>query len=154
MSRGGWDGQASLGHHGEQCGGLEGDGFAARIGAGDDELTMGGGELEGDGNDGASFRSEALFEERMAGGLKAQRVGTKDGRDAVEVAGEAGAGEQAVNQSEDASAIDEGLREGADLTRESNEDAVDFGLLFFEEADQFVVLLDGFKGFDEDCLAG
>ena len=31
---------------------------------------------------------------------------------------------------------------------------MDFGLLFFEEADEFVVLLDGFEGLDVDGLAG
>ena len=36
----------------------------------------------------------------------------------------------------------------------SDEDAMDFGLLFVEEADELVVLLDGFHGFDEDGLAG
>ncbi len=35
-----------------------------------------------------------------------------------------------------------------------DEDAVDLGLLFVEEADELVVLLDGFEGFDEDGLAG
>ena len=35
----------------------------------------------------------------------------------------------------------------------SSEDAVDLALLVFEQADEFVVLLDGFQGFDEDGLA-
>ena len=43
MSGGGGDGKAGLGHHGEEGGGLEGDGFAAGVGAGDDELAVGGG---------------------------------------------------------------------------------------------------------------
>ena len=51
MSCGRGDGKAGLGHHCEERGGLEGDGFAAGVGAGDDELAMGGGQLEGDGDD-------------------------------------------------------------------------------------------------------
>ncbi len=35
----------------------------------------------------------------------------------------------------------------------STQDAVDLALLVFEEADKFVVLLDGFQGLDEDGLA-
>jgi hypothetical protein len=37
----GGNGQAGLGHHGQQRGGLEGDGFAAGVGAADDELAGG-----------------------------------------------------------------------------------------------------------------
>ena len=33
-----------------------------------------------------------------------------------------------------------------------DEDAVDLGLLFVEQADEFVVLLDGLERFDEDGL--
>ena len=90
----------------------------------------------------------------MAGGLETQGAGAEDGGYTVEVAGEAGAGEKAVDQSEDACAIDEGLGVGTDLAGEGYEDAMDFGLFFFEEANELVVLLDGFKGFDEHCLAG
>ena len=50
----GGDGQAGLGHEGEQAGGLERDGFAAGVGAGDDELAgvVGEGEGEWDGGGG------------------------------------------------------------------------------------------------------
>ena len=98
--------------------------------------------------------SEAIFEQGMAGGLEAEEVGGEDGGDTVEVAGEAGAGEEAVDESEDASAVDEGLGEDADLASEGDKDAMDFSLFFFEEADELVVLLDGFEGFDVDGLAG
>ena len=40
------DGQAGLGHHGQQRGGFEGDGFAAGVGAADDELAGLGGEFQ------------------------------------------------------------------------------------------------------------
>ena len=98
--------------------------------------------------------SEALFEQWVAGGFEIEPIGGDGGGDAVEVAGETGAGLQAVDQGEDAGAFDKAYGVSADLARESDEDAMDFGLLFLDEADQLVVLLDGFEGFDVHCLAG
>ena len=46
----GGDEEAGLRHEGEQAGGLEGDGFSASVGAGDDELTSFRGEGEGEGD--------------------------------------------------------------------------------------------------------
>ena len=42
------------------------------------------------------------------------------------------------------STVDQGLRVGADLAGEGDEDAMDLSLFLFEEADQLVILLDGF----------
>ena len=42
----------------------------------------------------------------------------------------------------------------AESAGHGDEDAVDLGLFFVEEADELVVLLDGFEGFHEDGLAG
>ena len=78
----------------------------------------------------------------MAGGIEAQGLRAEDGGYAVEVAGEASTGEKAVDQSEHASAVDEGLRKCADLSGECNDDAMDLGLLF--EEGEPVILLDGF----------
>ncbi len=46
------------------------------------------------------------------------------------------------------------MRIAAHLAGERHEDAVNFGLLFFDEAHQLVVLLDGFKRLDVDRLSG
>ena len=89
----------------------------------------------------------------MAGGGEGQLL-REDGADAVEGVGEAGAGEVGFDFGEDGGAEMDGggvLAEGAG---HGDEDAVDLGLFFVEEADEFVVLLDGFEGFDEDGLAG
>ena len=51
--------------------------------------------------------AEVSFEQRMAGGFEAQQIGRDGGGDAVVVAGEAGAGLQGVDESEDAGAFDE-----------------------------------------------
>ncbi len=98
--------------------------------------------------------AEVLFEQRMAGGFEMQPIRRDGWRDAIVVAGEAGAGQQAVDESEDAGAFDESSGIAADLAGERDEDAVDLGLLFFEQADQLVVLLDGFERLDVDGLAG
>ena len=42
--------------------------------------------------------------------------------------------------------------DGAEVS--GDKDAVDLGLLFIEEADELVILLDGLEGLDEDGLAG
>ena len=57
----GGDGQAGLGHHCQQSGGFESDGFAAGVGAADDELALGGGELESERDDAtAGLRGDAF----------------------------------------------------------------------------------------------
>ena len=76
------------------------------------------------------------------------------GADAVVVGGEAGAGEVAFDFGEEIDAGGDGGRVDADVSRHGGEDAMDFGLLVFEQLDEGVVLLDGFEGLDVDGLAG
>src|SRR5579863_5690361 len=52
----GGDGKSGLGHQREQADGFQGDGFAAGVGAGDDELAAGAFEFDGDGDDGRIFQ--------------------------------------------------------------------------------------------------
>ena len=155
--RGGGNGQAGLGHHGQQGHGLERDGFTAGVGAADDELAVFRGQLERKRNDAGvgphAAGAQAFLEQRMAGRFEAQQIGRDGWGNAVVVAGKAGARQQAVDQCENAGAIDERRGVGADLAGEGDEDAMDLGLFFFEEADQFVVLLDGFEGLDIHGLA-
>ena len=90
----------------------------------------------------------------MTGSIEAEKIG-RDGRgNAVVVASEAGAGLQTVNECENAGASDETDGIAADLTSERDKDAMDFSLLLFDEANEFVVLLDGFEGLDVDRLPG
>ncbi len=72
--------------------------------------------------------------------------------DAAEVVGEAGAGEVGFDFGEDAGADMDGFGVFAEGAGHGDEDAVDLGLFFVEEADEFIVLLDGFEGFHEDGL--
>ena len=129
---GGGDGQASLGHHGQQGRGLEGDGFAAGVGTADDELAGVGGEFESERDDLAAGCAEALFEQRMAGGFEAQKIGRDGWSHAVVIAGKAGAGLQAIDQRQNARAFDQSLSIAAHLAGERHEDAVNLGLLFFD----------------------
>ena len=65
------NGKAGLGHHGEQRGGFEGDGFAAGVGAADDELA---GSVVSSSVSGTIFppvAAEVALKERMAGGSQA-----------------------------------------------------------------------------------
>ena len=81
----------------------------------------------------------------MASGAQAETIWCDGGGYAVVVTGEAGAGQERVDESEDASAFDESCGIATYLASEGDEDAVNFFLLLFEEADELVVLLDGFE---------
>ncbi len=90
----------------------------------------------------------------MAGGVQVELLGSDGGSDAVIVPGEAGAGDERIDESKNFGAFYEGCGVAADLAGEGDEDAVDFCLFFFDEADELVVLLDGFERFDVDSLPG
>jgi hypothetical protein len=57
----GGDGQAGLRHHGQQRRGLERDGLAAGVGAADDELALGGGQLQRERDDTAAGGAQRRF---------------------------------------------------------------------------------------------
>ena len=167
----GGDGEAGLCHEGEESGGFEGDSFSAGVGPGDDELAGFGfqGQGEGGGSGGFEFRggpthrlgqgrdewgtgilcgcrgflAHAEFEEGVAGGAELEGF-AEGGEGAVEFGGEAGADEVGFDFGEDGGACRECGRLGGEGSGEGYEDAVDLGLLFVEEANEFVVLFDGF----------
>ena len=72
---------------------------------------------------------------------------------AVVLFGEAGLGELEFQFAQDFYCGEDGAGLGADSGGHFEQDAVNFGQLFFEQADEFVVLLDGFEGLDENGLA-
>src|SRR5215469_8425199 len=73
--------------------------------------------------------------------------------DADVVFGEAGLGELKFEFGEHVGGGADGVGVLADTARHLDEDAVDLGLFFVEEADEVVVLLDGFDWLDVDRLA-
>jgi hypothetical protein len=103
----GGDGDAGLGHEGEEAGGFHGDGFAAGVGACDEECACGAVDGERDGDDFFALGFEDVFEEGVAGFGEVQAAG-EFGGDAAELAGEAGLGEGEVE-------IGDGVDGGADL---------------------------------------
>ena len=100
----------------------------------------------------AAGRAQMPFEQRMAGGFQAQQIGRNGRGHAVVVAGKAGAGLQAIDQRQHARAFDQAMSVAAHLAGERDKDAVNLGLLFFDQAHQFVVLLDGFQRLDVNRL--
>ena len=60
---------------------------------------------------------------------------------------------QTVNQREHARTVDKAVRIARYLPGERNENAVNLLLLFFDEANKFIVLLDSFKRLNIDGLA-
>ncbi len=80
-------------------------------------------------------------------------VPTQAHRDAVVVFGEAGFGELEFEFGEDVGGGQNRIRVFADLARHFEQDAMDLGLFFIQQAHQFVVLLDGFERLDKDGLS-
>ena len=63
----GRDGDSGLGHEDEQADGFEGDGFAAGVGAADDELTVSGVHLKGERDNGLAARAQVALHDGMTG---------------------------------------------------------------------------------------
>ena len=80
-------------------------------------------------------------------------VPTQRHRYAVVVFGEAGFGELEFEFGEDVGGGQNRIRVFADLARHFQQDAMDLGLFFIQQAHQFVVLLDGFERLDKDGLS-
>ena len=160
---GGGDGQAGLGHEAEQAEGLEADGLAAGVGARDDELAGAALEDEGERDERDALLGEAERKQGVASAAQSDRfagvfAGTAGGREGgpetVKLLGEAGAGGERVEFGKTVSGSDEGVGMLADGAGHGDEDAVDLGLFFVEQAEELVVGLDGLHGLDEHGLAG
>ncbi len=154
----GGDGDSGLSHEGEQAHGFERDGFAAGVGSADDELALGAIHLKGERDNRAATRAQVALHDGMAGIDEDKRVcavvGEKFDAGALILLSEAGLGELQLEFAEDFDGGEDGLGLLAEAGRHFEEDAMDFALLVFEEANEFVVLLDGFEGLDENGLTG
>ena len=64
----GGDGDSGLGHEDEQAYGFEADGFAAGVGAADDELAVGGVHLQRERDDRLAAGAQVALHDGMAGG--------------------------------------------------------------------------------------
>ena len=65
----------------EQADGFEGDGFAAGVGAGDDELAAGAFEFDGDGDNGDTLGFQIALQQRVPGVMQQEaELRSADGR--------------------------------------------------------------------------
>src|SRR5882757_5634817 len=78
----------------------------------------------------------------------------KDGADAIQGGGEACPSEVGFDLGEDAGAEVDCRSVFAERSSHGDENAMNLRLLFIEQADEFVILLDGFERFDEYSLFG
>src|SRR6266446_2287374 len=154
------NGNSGLRHQSEQAEGFQSDGFAASVGAGDYELAMVAFQLDGDGNDLCVLKFQIAFKERMPCAMEEQATGVRyrfggrqRNRDAVVVFGEAGFGELKFQFGEDVGSGQNRVGVFSNLARHLEEDAMNLGLFFIEQAHEFVVLLDGFERLDKDGLS-
>ena len=92
------------------------------------------------------------FKQRMAGCVESQQIGRNGRGHAVVIVGKASAGLEAIDQRQHARALPQAMGIAAHLASESDKDAMDLGLLFLDEADQFVVLFDGLERLDVNRL--
>src|SRR6267154_6800926 len=89
----------------------------------------------------------------MTGGSERQLL-RKGGSDAVQGDGKACARKVGFDFGENAGAEVDCRGVFAQCTSHGDEDAMNLGLLFIEQADKLVVLLDGFERFDKYGLSG
>ena len=71
----GGDGNAGLRHQSQQADGFQGHGFAAGVGAGDDQLAAVAFEFDADGNDVSALWLQVAFQQWVAGLWREARVG-------------------------------------------------------------------------------
>src|SRR5208282_2012174 len=166
--RGNWN--ARLRHQSEQAERFQGDSLAPGVGTGDDELAAFAFKFDGNGDNLPVLEFQIAFEEWMTSAVKKQASFARHGlkrspiltralvpRKAygytVVVFGEAGFGELEFQFGQDVGCGQNRIRVFADLACHLQEDAMNLGLFLIEQADQFVVLLDGFERLDEDRLS-
>ena len=95
--------------------------------------------------------AHAKFQERMTGGGEGELL-REDRADAVEVDWRSGRGRSGIRPRRGCGAEVDRVGVLAERAGHGDENAMNLGLLFIEETDQLVVLLDGVEGFDEDGL--
>ena len=147
------DEEAALEHILDESDGLEADGFAACVGAGDDEDAVGVVEVEAEGDNLLPLAGEE--KERVAGIEKADfGDGVDDGPDGVEGDGEARFGTDEVEAREDPIGIEEGVDGRSQGFGETGKDALYlmvFGELEFAEV---VAEFDDLGGLEVGGLSG
>ena len=144
----GGDVQAALRHHGEQAHGLERDGLAAGVGAGDDERIVIFPQRNVDGHD------RVLRDERMARASERHTPFGERRRGAVELVGKLCLGEDDVQPHEHIKVQRDVLAVGGAVGTELSQDALDLRLLLRAQLPELIVCLHCRHGLDEERRAG
>ena len=142
------DVQAALRHCREQADGLERDGLAAGIRAGDDERVKFAAERHVDRHGGV------LRQERMARAVQRELLIRERGRDCIELVGKLCLGKDEVEAHEHVKVARNVLAVRRALGRELGKDALDLGLFARVQLPQLVVRLHGGHRLDEQRRAG
>ena len=142
------DVQAALRHGREQTDGLERDGLAAGVRAGDDERVKFAAERNIDRHSGV------LRQQRMARAAQLQVLVRQLRRDRVELVGELCLGKNEVEAHEHVKVARDVLPVRGALGRELGEDALDLRLFTCAQLPQLVVCLHGGHRLDEQRRAG
>ena len=152
--------QSGLGHEAEQSDGLQGDGFAAGVGSGDEDAAGVGSERSGDRNDVAGEHvgveqgvSRRVEDQVLRPGTEPVEVVVFGWEWSVQCLGEAGLGLGEIDLGEAADGGSDGSGFVADRLAEGSEDAFDFSLLFAPGLAQPVAELDDSERLDEERRA-
>ena len=142
------DVQAALRHCREQTDGLECDGLAAGIWAGDDERVKFAAERHVDRHGGI------LRQQRMARAVQRELLVRERGRDGIELVGKLCLGKDEVEAHEHVKVARDVLAVRRALRRELGKDALNLGLFARTQLAQLVVRLHGGHRLDEQRRAG
>ena len=143
------DVEAALGHQGQQAQGLEGDGLAAGVGAGDDQGVKGVSQLDVDGH------RLLGVQQRVAGLAEVDGAVPPDLRpDGVHFIGELAPGKNQVQVDQGVVIPLDVLPVGRRFRGQLRQDALDLLLLLGLQLDILVVGLDDAHGLDEQRGAG
>src|SRR5579864_4884841 len=151
--RGGGHGNAGLRHEREQAKSFEAHGFAAGVGAADNELAMGGVHFKRERDYLAALGFEVALQQRMARGAQLSKVFSELRADAIVVHGETRLADLQLNFSHHVGGCGDGFTVLAQALSHFLQDAADLSLLFFQQTDKIVVLLNGFQRLNEHGLS-
>ena len=149
------DEHAPLEHVLQQSHGLEADGLAAGVGAGDEQDALAGRQGDGQRDDAAAFAREGLLQQRVARLAQRQAaVRGDDGHARHDVQRRLGLGHQEVHLADEGGAGQQVGQVGAEEVGEFQQDALDLAELLEMQLADVVLQFDDFGRLDEGRLAG
>ena len=151
---GGWDEHTPLEHVLQQADGLQADGLAAGVRAGDEEDVLGGGEAGRQRDDGLAFAAQGFLQQRVPGLAQVHLAVLREGRHAGDVVqGGLGLGHDEIEFADHAGAADQVGDLRADVVAEVGQDLEDLAAFSEVQFGDFVFEFDDFSGLDEGRFA-